>query len=102
MMSDLTYLKKELDRVEGRVIDFGSFAGCRVETVPRDYLAWCLCSVPLRPELLRSILRVLSRPVAPSSQPVSEADNQRPRERRREYILARSSVSSMGPGYGSE
>jgi hypothetical protein len=65
MMSDLTYLKKELDRVEGRVIDFGSFAGCRVEAVPRDYLAWCLCSVPLRPELFRSILRVLSRPVAP-------------------------------------
>lgn len=67
MSDDWTYLERELDRIEGRTIDFGTFIGWRVEQVPRDYLAWCLCSVPLRPELRRSILRALSRRVVPRS-----------------------------------
>lgn len=66
MNSEWTHLKRELDRVEGRVIDFGSYAGWRVEAVPRDYLAWCLHAVPLRLELRRTICRVLSRRVAPT------------------------------------
>ena len=65
MNTDWLYLKKELDRVEGRVIDFGSYAGWpvqRVVQIDRGYLFWCLRSVPLRPELHRSILRTLARP----------------------------------------
>jgi hypothetical protein len=65
MMSDWTHLRNELDRVEGRVMDFGWFAGWRVEQVNlvnRGYLFWCLDTVPMRAELRRTILRVLSSP----------------------------------------
>lgn len=65
MNRDWDYLKKELDRVEGRVIDFGAYAGWRVEQVGRvnrGYLFWCLDALPLRAELRQTILRVLSRP----------------------------------------
>ena len=64
MNDDWKYLKWELDRVEGRVFDFGTFAGWRVEQVgrvDRRYLLWCLDAVPLRAELRRTILRVLAR-----------------------------------------
>ena len=63
MPVDLLCLQRELDRLLGRVLDFGSFRGWRVEHVPRSYLLWCVQSVPLRPELRRSILKVLSRPI---------------------------------------
>lgn len=62
MMTEWAYLRKELDRVEGRVMDFGWFAGWRVEQVNRvnrSYLFWCLEAVPMRAELRRTILRVL-------------------------------------------
>lgn len=64
MSSDWLYLKRELDRVEGRVIDFGTYAGWPVERVgqvDRGYLIWCLRNLPLRSELYRSILRTLTR-----------------------------------------
>jgi hypothetical protein len=65
MDDDWTYLKRELDRVEGRVFDFGTFAGWRVEQVgrvDRRYLLWCLDAVPLRHELRQAILGILDRP----------------------------------------
>jgi hypothetical protein len=61
MNEDWLSLKKELDRLEGRVLDFGSFSGCRIESVPHDYLLWCLAAVPLRAEVRRTVLRVLAR-----------------------------------------
>ena len=63
MNDDLIWLRKELDRVEGRVLDFGCFSGWRVEHVcgvNRRYLRWYLSTVPLRPEVRKTILRVLS------------------------------------------
>ncbi len=63
-MDDIDVLRKELDRVEGRVFDFGSFRGWTVENVARvnpSYLYWCLETVSLRPALARSILRVLAQ-----------------------------------------
>lgn len=74
MSDDWTYLKRELDRVEGRVLDFGFFAGWRVEQVGRvnrGYLAWCLAAVPLRTELRRTILRVLTRSRTARCEPAS-------------------------------
>jgi hypothetical protein len=62
MIDDWTYLKRELDRVEGRTFRFGTYDGWtveRVNLVDRRYLFWCLETVPLRDELRRTILRVL-------------------------------------------
>ncbi len=61
----MIYLRKVLDRLLGRVLDFGCFSGWSVEAVPRDYLAWCLNAIPLRAEVRTSIRRVLDRPVVP-------------------------------------
>ncbi len=33
------------DWIEGHVLDFGSFSGCRIGAVPHDYLLWCLKAV---------------------------------------------------------
>ncbi len=64
MIDDWTYLKRELDRVEGRTFQFGTYYGWSVEQVGRvnrSYLFWCLDAVPLRAELRRTILRFLGR-----------------------------------------
>lgn len=62
-MDDWTYLRNELDRLEGRTFRFGTYCGWSVEQVARvdrGYLLWTLNAVPLRPEIERSILRALS------------------------------------------
>jgi hypothetical protein len=67
MLDDFTHLRHELDRVEGRIFDFGAFSGWPVEQVGRvnrGYLLWCLQEIPLRHELRRTILRVLAGTVA--------------------------------------
>ena len=65
MNSEWLHLKEELDRVEGRILDFGTYDGWAVQQVgrvDRGYLLWCLRSLPLRYELRRSIVRTLTRP----------------------------------------
>src|SRR4051812_23383838 len=80
MNDDWMKLKHELDRLEGRILDFGSFFGWRVEqvcNVNRGYLFWCLEAAPLRHELRKTILRVLAdssarpRPRRPSVSRIS-------------------------------
>ncbi len=64
MEDDMMFFRRELNRLEGRVLDFGSYAGWLVEEVGRvnrPYLVWCLDAVPLRPEVRNTILRVLTR-----------------------------------------
>lgn len=63
-MDDLSILKKELDRVEGRVFDFGTYRGWTVEKVGRvnpSYLYWCVLNLKLRPDLTDAILHAMRR-----------------------------------------
>jgi hypothetical protein len=102
MIDDWTYLKRELDRVEGRTFRFGTYDGWSVErvgVVNRDYLFWCLEAVPMRAELRRTILRVLSRPRSGAD---PRGNHPLTHERRRECVLARGGVSSTRPGYASD
>jgi hypothetical protein len=82
MIDDWTYLRRELDRVEGRTFRFGTYDGWtveRVSRVDRRYLFWCLEAVPLRDELRRTIIRVLVRGTRCGGKPGRQdtADEQR-------------------------
>ncbi len=59
LLEEKEYLRRELARVEGRLLSFGFFRGWEVRRVPRDYLHWCLHSVRLPPDQQRHIIEVL-------------------------------------------
>lgn len=62
MNEELECLRGELDRVESRVMPFGTFQGKRITDVARmhpAYLLWVVTNVPLQPPLRNEIIRVL-------------------------------------------
>ncbi len=62
MKEELECLRGELDRVESRVMPFGTYQGWRVDQVVRvqaSYLMWLVKNVPLQPPLRENIIRVL-------------------------------------------
>jgi hypothetical protein len=64
-MNDWSELKKELDRIEGQVFDFGMYRGWTVEKVSRvnpAYLYWCGLNVKrMRPDLTDAVLQAMRR-----------------------------------------
>jgi len=62
MKEELECLRGELDRVESRVMPFGTFQGMRITDVVRmhpAYLVWVVTNVLLQPPLRREIIRAL-------------------------------------------
>lgn len=62
MNEELKCLRDELDRVESKVMPFGSFQGVRLTDLVRmhpAYLVWVVQNVALQPPLRDNILRVL-------------------------------------------
>jgi catechol 2,3-dioxygenase-like lactoylglutathione lyase family enzyme len=62
MKNELECLRKELDRVETRIMPFGTFQGVRITDVARmhpAYLLWVLTTVTLQPPLRDEIIRAL-------------------------------------------
>lgn len=62
MKDELESLRGELDRVESRVMPFGTYQGMRISDVVRmqpSYLLWVIQNVPLRPPLREGIVRAL-------------------------------------------
>ncbi|VTT96347.1 unnamed protein product [Gemmataceae bacterium] len=63
-MNDWSVLRRELDRVEGRVFDFGMYRGWTVERVSRvdpAYIYWCGLNVRMRPALANAVLKAMRR-----------------------------------------
>lgn len=63
-MDDWSVLRKELERVEGKVFDFGKYKGWTVEQVRRvepTYLYWCVLNLKLRPDLANTVLHAMRR-----------------------------------------
>lgn len=63
-MNDWSVLKRELDRVEGKIFDFGRYEGWSVEKVSRvnpGYLYWCGLNVKMRPDLTNAVLHAMRR-----------------------------------------
>ena len=62
MNEELKVLRSELDRVESKVLPFGTYQGWRVDQVVRvqaSYLVWLVTNVPLQPPLRNEIIRAL-------------------------------------------
>jgi catechol 2,3-dioxygenase-like lactoylglutathione lyase family enzyme len=62
MNEELQRLRSELDRVESKVLPFGTYQGYRITDVVRihpAYLVWVVNNVPLQPPLRDNIVRVL-------------------------------------------
>jgi len=62
MKEELQRLRSELDRVESKVLPFGTYQGYRITDVVRihpAYLVWVVNNVPLQPTLRENIIRVL-------------------------------------------
>lgn len=62
MNEELKVLRSELDRVESKVLPFGTYQGWRVDQVVRvqaSYLMWLVTNVPLQPPLRNEIIRAL-------------------------------------------
>lgn len=62
MSEELETLRGELDRVESKVMPFGTFRGVRLTDLVKmhpAYLLWVVTNVPLHPPLRDNIIRVL-------------------------------------------
>jgi hypothetical protein len=57
------------------LMPFGKHAGEPVETIPPDYLRWCLANVKdLSPSLRQAICKAIGRPVPTTSQDLRSID----------------------------
>jgi catechol 2,3-dioxygenase-like lactoylglutathione lyase family enzyme len=62
MNEELKYLRDELDRVESKIMPFGTYQGVRIADVARmqpAYLLWVVTNVALQPPLRDEIVRAL-------------------------------------------
>lgn len=72
MSEELEALRGELDRVESRVMPFGTFRGVRLTDLVRmhpPYLLWVVTNVRLHPPLRDNIIRVLREYKPPRGRP---------------------------------